>query len=1296
MMMCFMRHALTSLLVFMTFALPASAFEGMTTGPDHSKIKDILQRGYGPGPGFANELAALTQMVGHAEKQFGKTSRQVGVLLTDIGETAFLQAKMLTGPEQTDKLRRAIKALETGAEMLKSYQAENDGYIFSRARAYRLAGEAYLQLGEKKAAEKALRTGLAVHWKRFDDNHYQLKFFATLFEVIDDPAEKLKVAEAEAKIARKVHNLPEGSIQTDVANAELRVRKAQSLGNPFASRFDEIRRRADELATSGQTDLAIAELRQGLQLAKDDSTKALFIARVKPGAFFIYPDPDAALETHWNDVQQGFQFTAYDHVAIRFLVENGLQPFISEGRNNLMTLLGMLVDMHARGEVDHAREFCRLIPWSYNGYENDEPSEGTYPGIPAFCANTISWAAWMRQQGDVGAGMKYLALGIDLLPPTGQRTEEQKRFMVLSLREQAVSEAYYGSPDAFLSVFEQLSEVDEDVPADLLFYASVIRDEAEGLERDGAPLFSSEALAVDAEEAAPGPESKLAFVGSKLGRAICERGSLNISDFTRATFCVSEGISGAMSTEELKNAGMTIGMAAEGKMRSAANWRVLASTEHPDLVEAKPAIQSWFSPGETDQFRERLLSPKEKALIDNPLSYEDYLNSTPSEVALDNQYATDFDPVLIMDALIASGRTDLARTWADFAAQRHQSASAPQTIFSAWLSEEYEEQSFQDGWRWLILGRPLLAEYLFSKHMPDAKNGYRRGAEAGQVDMASLSWERALGAFHGRMLARERLDQLQDAQADARALADYMHFLLGLQSFSRNETRELIVRVARPALRTALELLALQDKPDARNIDTMLRIAQMMRASGTGATIARLGARLAAVSPELAALAKNREELRQTWLGLAKDQVDARRTLADRLDDLDNHLKQAFPRYVELAGTIDVSVDEVVKRLSDREAVLVYFDTGRELLAVSLASKGAQILRVGATSDISDLARDVRRGLELRGGRLPAFRVGAALKLYQQIVAPLEATWPDTVEHVTVVAEGALQSVPFSVLLMAETEEDRFPTAQWFGDRYVVSAMPTLASLVMMRDAEKPTVPGRPFLGIGDPKLDGEPDRARGVMVSDIISARGGTDVEAIRALPRLPETADELKALQKILGASDDTLKLGLDASETFIRTADLADVRTLAFATHGLLAGEVSGVQEPGLVLTPPSSASDADDGYLAASEVAGLNLNAELVLLSACNTAGPSQLGAEGLSGLARAFFFAGARTLIVSHWSVDSEATTALMTSLFNVRAQDGGKSYAAALNLAMRELRRLDGGKYAHPLFWGGFEVVGLN
>ncbi len=162
------------------------------------------------------------------------------------------------------------------------------------------------------------------------------------------------------------------------------------------------------------------------------------------------------------------------------------------------------------------------------------------------------------------------------------------------------------------------------------------------------------------------------------------------------------------------------------------------------------------------------------------------------------------------------------------------------------------------------------------------------------------------------------------------------------------------------------------------------------------------------------------------------------------------------------------------------------------------------------------------------------------------------------------------------------------------------------------------------------------------------------------QALPPLPDTADELQAIAKQLGAAAGDIHLGRDASVTSVKRARLADYRIVYFATHGLVAGEIKGLAEPALALTLPAKPTDDDDGLLKASEVAQLKLNADWVVLSACNTIAGDQPGAEALSGLARAFFYSGARALLVSHWAVASDAATRLTTSTF---ATLSGKSEA---------------------------------
>ena len=138
-------------------------------------------------------------------------------------------------------------------------------------------------------------------------------------------------------------------------------------------------------------------------------------------------------------------------------------------------------------------------------------------------------------------------------------------------------------------------------------------------------------------------------------------------------------------------------------------------------------------------------------------------------------------------------------------------------------------------------------------------------------------------------------------------------------------------------------------------------------------------------------------------------------------------------------------------------------------------------------------------------------------------------------------------------------------------------------------------------------------------------------DLKHLRAQTPLPETADELCEVARSVGGSVDDVRIGARATETEVKrlssSGELAEYRMLHFATHGTLAGQLSGTSEPGLILSPPNDATAEDDGYLSASEIAALKLDADWVILSACNTAAGAGAArrAEALSGL-------GARVLL----------------------------------------------------------------
>jgi hypothetical protein len=198
-------------------------------------------------------------------------------------------------------------------------------------------------------------------------------------------------------------------------------------------------------------------------------------------------------------------------------------------------------------------------------------------------------------------------------------------------------------------------------------------------------------------------------------------------------------------------------------------------------------------------------------------------------------------------------------------------------------------------------------------------------------------------------------------------------------------------------------------------------------------------------------------------------------------------------------------------------------------------------------------------------------------------------------------------------------------------------------------------------------------------------------DPAALRRQTPLPETAGELCAVARSAGAKS-ALWLGSRMTEGAIKSlsakGELRDYRVLHFATHGLVAGDLNGA-EPSLMFTPPQTPTEEDDGLLTASEAAQLNIDADWVVMSACNTAAGEAEDAEALAGLTRAFFYAGARSLLVSHWAVDSDAAVEITTAAFAAMKTDPKVGQAEALRRAVKALIA-KGGAAAHPAVWAPF------
>jgi CHAT domain-containing protein/tetratricopeptide (TPR) repeat protein len=518
--------------------------------------------------------------------------------------------------------------------------------------------------------------------------------------------------------------------------------------------------------------------------------------------------------------------------------------------------------------------------------------------------------------------------------------------------------------------------------------------------------------------------------------------------------------------------------------------------------------------------------------------------------------------------------------------------------------------------------------------------------------------------------------------------------------------------------------------------------AQLAVASSAATAVQQMGLRFAGGGDFMASLVRETQDLSVFWRERDKALIEAlsklegqrnqtlidniRKQIADterRLVAIAAQLEKEFPEYAALASPKPLKAEEVQQLLGPDEALVFFLAADKESYVFAVTREGFdwRTIPIGA-NELAGKVATFRRGLDVDewetaryAGKPVMFDLGLAHKLYVTLLGQVEALVRDK-RHLLVVPTGALTALPFHLLV---TEKPAAPVpgindaaayrdGAWLLKRQAISVLPSVASLRALRVFARNDQGNKPMIGFGDPLFS--PDEGAVVVGQRSASARiigktrtftdfwqgAGVDRAMLsQALPRLEDTADELKAVAKKLGAPATDIHLRADASETTVKRAPLADYRVVYFATHGLVAGDIKGLGEPSLALSIPPHPSDFDDGLLTASEVAQLKLNADWVVLSACNTIAGDKPGAEALSGLARAFIYAGARVLLVTHWPVASDAATRLTISTFDAIKSDASIGRAEALRRAMLAyLNDASDPSNSYPAFWGPFELVG--
>jgi len=490
----------------------------------------------------------------------------------------------------------------------------------------------------------------------------------------------------------------------------------------------------------------------------------------------------------------------------------------------------------------------------------------------------------------------------------------------------------------------------------------------------------------------------------------------------------------------------------------------------------------------------------------------------------------------------------------------------------------------------------------------------------------------------------------------------------------------------------------------------------------------QINAQLGALNNALTSNARDDNVIKATKVTIDKLRADRTRVRGE--------IGKRFPSYAELIDPQPPTVDQIKEALGDGESMLsFYFGRDRSFVWAVPKNGAVAFAAIDATSgDIQSKVNKLRDALEPQAAMIsdiPPFDLALGYELYSLLLKPVEAGWKPS-KSLIIVTNGALGLLPLSLLPTEPAQIDPtdevlfagFRKVPWLARTHAVSMVPSSAALRTLRNLP----PGKPdrseLIAFGNPVFSAEQDEAERIQPSEepaqLADASGamrgrplkrrsspkleGVDSANLAMLPRLPDTADELKSIALALQADPaKALNLGKQANERVVKTVDLSGFKVLAFATHGLVPGELDGLTQPALALSAPALAGVDGDGLLTMEEILALKLDADWVVLSACNTGAASGEGAEAASGLGRAFFYAGTRAILVTNWSVHSQSARELVTNLFKRQADDPRLTRAEALRQAMLAL--MDGpgylgsdGKteftYAHPLFWAPYSIIG--
>ena len=570
-----------------------------------------------------------------------------------------------------------------------------------------------------------------------------------------------------------------------------------------------------------------------------------------------------------------------------------------------------------------------------------------------------------------------------------------------------------------------------------------------------------------------------------------------------------------------------------------------------------------------------------------------------------------------------------------------------------------------------------------------------------------------------------------DADAQGKALGELARAVTSITAPSSlgEEYLDLGLRqlYRRMILEKYLELSTSQSV-DQQTVATTFRVADYLRGSTVQLSLSQAAARSAAGTPELADVVRRDQdatnELRGLYAFIAEQSGSAQERRVDdivtqmrqRITELERirgslrtEISKKFPDYDRLVNPQPPGPEEVALRMRDGEVFVSLLPT-QQFVYVWAVGKGGSAFHRAALDDASlrALVQRLRKTLDVAGsaGKAPRFDAEASHELYERLFKPVAANLQGA-RSIVVAPGGVLGQVPMGVLLTAPWTGIDPAQAPWLIKQAAISHVASASAWMSLNTLAKAKVANESFAAWGDPLFDkARPQQTaaatRALALTRAASSRDIT--EAPRAaityseIPALPETRLEIEAIAASLGsnAANDAYFGDRATRESVLnssKTGQLFKKRVLVFATHGLVPGDLPNLTQPALALAANGQEqANPLAPLLTLEDVLGLKLNADWVVLSACNTASADGKAEESLSGLARGFFYAGSRSLLVTHWSVESDSAKELTTSTFAHYAANPQAPKAESLRQAMLKVMGMQ--QFSHPAYWAPYALVG--